>query len=97
MKKHVEKEVAALFKRDLIIDHVEEFLCFLEPLATLIDTRGHFCQSHSISQHSLISNESFLAEDAFGKISCFFCDQNGLDVLILGSSSELFQQNFNLG
>ena len=66
VEKHVEKEVAALFKRNLIIDHVEEFLSFLEPLAALIDARGHFCQSHSISQHSLISDESFLAKDALG-------------------------------
>ena len=66
VKKHVEKKVAALFKRDLIIDHVEEFLRFLEPLAALINPRGHFCQSHSISQHRLISDESLLAKDALG-------------------------------
>ena len=78
MKKHVEKEVAALFKWDLIIDHVEELLCFLEPLAALIDPRGNFCQSHGISQHRLIGNESLLAEDAFGQISSFLCNQNGL-------------------
>ena len=66
VEKHVEKEVAALFKRDLVIDHVEEPLCFLEPLTTLIYPGGHFCQSHCISQHSLIGDERFLSEDALG-------------------------------
>ena len=95
VEEHVEKEVAALFKRNLIIDHIEEFLCFLEPLAALIDARGHFCQCHSISQHSLISDESFLAKDALGKISRFLRDQNDIYVLLIGPCSELFEQDFD--
>ena len=95
MEEHVKKKVAALFKRNLIIDHVEEFLSFLEPLAALIDARGHFCQSHSISQHSLISDESFLAKDALSKISRFLRDQNDIYVLLIGPCSELFEQDFD--
>ena len=94
VQEHVEKEVAAFSERYLIIDDGEELLSFGELLTTFLYASRILCQSHGISEHCLVCDESFLAEETSGKVHSFLRQQYTLLGLFL--SFHLLEQDLDL-
>ena len=62
MVEHIEVEVAVFLELDLIVYHSHQLLCSRELSDTSLLHVWTLGQGQCISQHSLISDECFLAE-----------------------------------
>ena len=96
MQQHIEEEIAALAERDLIVDHGEKPLSFLELQSAVFDTGWISSKRHGVGEHCLISHDGLLTEDAFGEVHSIFSQQNGALCLFIATAFHLFEHDLNL-